>query len=967
MGQTISLSVVATGSPTPSFKWKKNGTEISGAKSATLILSNLQPANAGTYSVVITNIAGTVSSSPALVTVNTPPKITTKPVGRTVIAGQTASLSVVASGTPSPTLQWLKNGAPVANATAATLTFASVQPTDAGSYVAVVSNPLGTVSSSAAVLIVNVTPAFSVQPVGGTFSMGQTVSLSVTATGTPTPTLQWKKNGTEIGGAKSATLTLSNIQPANAGNYTVVATNAAGSVSSSAAVVFVNTPPRFTTQPVSHGVFADKSTSFSAVVTGTPSPTFQWLKNGSPISGATASTLSIASVVLTDSGSYTLVAVNSLGTATSSAVTLSVSVPKVPTVVTGIVSSVSPNSIGVRGTVSADGGATVTERGVLVGLTSGLTLSNSGRIQLGSGTGTFSGSAVGSSISLSTGTPYFYRAYAINSAGAGLGPELTATTSLGTLSLSSALDHWSQIKTKSTSAQIKGIASNGALYVAVGRKLNPNNDGLNHQLIQTSSDGVTWTERFTASVSSPGISDKDSLLSVLWNGTQFLAVGGGGSILTSPDGIAWTNRTTTSISADLENVAWNDKNLYVAVGHNLSTVVNTTDQTLSATIITSPDGIAWTTRTKVTSANFLKGVVWNGKQFTAVGGTASLTAEGLDFTRSTGVIVTSRDGITSWSDKATALLGFLNRVAWNGKAFAAVGEGVKTNTGKGFIATSTDGSKWNSRVLNANEQGGQTNETALKEVVYAAGFFVATGNKEKILTSRDGGTTWSLRNQSTDSDADVLSAVTSNGRSLLAAGFAGSVLATNFISTISALAKLPPANAEVPVTAKLLASSAQRTAGLVLTEEIDPDATPYVATVSGVKNTPNSGSSSTDQTSVTFSTLTVNAAEGLNTPVNPVTIASLEGHILRDATWNGSLYVAAGDAGTVVTSTDGLDWTSRTSGTVANLLAVLWDGTQWLAVGSLPSDNSDSTAETVLLASPDGIKWTAAAKKEDAE
>jgi hypothetical protein len=89
----------------------------------------------------------------------------------------------------------------------------------------------------------NIAPAITAQPVSRTVDAGATVSLSVSATGTPAPAFQWRKDGAPIAGATSATLTLASVTSAQSGSYTVVATNAAGSVTSTAATLTVNPAP----------------------------------------------------------------------------------------------------------------------------------------------------------------------------------------------------------------------------------------------------------------------------------------------------------------------------------------------------------------------------------------------------------------------------------------------------------------------------------------------------------------------------------------------------------------------------------------------------------------------------------------------------------------------------------------------------------------------------------------------------
>lgn len=97
-------------------------------------------------------------------------------------------------------------------------------------------NQLRTTSGTSVVItVVNVAPAITTQPLSQTVTPGQTATFSVSATGTPTPTYQWKKGSDNITGATSATLTLSNVQTSHAGSYSVVVTNSLGSVTSSAA------------------------------------------------------------------------------------------------------------------------------------------------------------------------------------------------------------------------------------------------------------------------------------------------------------------------------------------------------------------------------------------------------------------------------------------------------------------------------------------------------------------------------------------------------------------------------------------------------------------------------------------------------------------------------------------------------------------------------------------------------------
>ena len=112
----------------------------------------MQAANAGTYTVVVTNAAGSATSGNAVLTVYVPPAITTQPVGQTLAAGSSVTFSVTATGNPAPTYQWRRNGVNISGATASSYTKSNIQSADVGLYSVVVSNLAGTVASSEASL-----------------------------------------------------------------------------------------------------------------------------------------------------------------------------------------------------------------------------------------------------------------------------------------------------------------------------------------------------------------------------------------------------------------------------------------------------------------------------------------------------------------------------------------------------------------------------------------------------------------------------------------------------------------------------------------------------------------------------------------------------------------------------------------------------------------------------------------------
>ena len=246
VGSSVTFSVVASGTAPLSYQWKFNGANISGATSTSYTIASAQTNNAGSYTVTVTNVAGSVTSSAAILTVNSAavaPTITTQPASQTVTAGSSVTFSVVAAGTAPLKYQWKFNSASISGATNTSYTISSVQTNNAGSYTVTVTNVAGSVTSSAAALTVNsaaVAPTITTQPASQTVTAGSSVTFSVVASGTAPLSYQWKFNSANISGATSSSYTIASAQTNNAGSYTVTVSNSAGSVTSSAATLTVN-------------------------------------------------------------------------------------------------------------------------------------------------------------------------------------------------------------------------------------------------------------------------------------------------------------------------------------------------------------------------------------------------------------------------------------------------------------------------------------------------------------------------------------------------------------------------------------------------------------------------------------------------------------------------------------------------------------------------------------------------------
>ncbi|HEX8291143.1 MAG TPA: immunoglobulin domain-containing protein, partial [Pyrinomonadaceae bacterium] len=171
--------------------------------------------------------------------------ITAQPASQTANVGEGVVFTVVAGGTAPINYQWQKNGSDIAGANASSLSVAGAQDGDAGTYTVVISNAAGSVTSDGVALTVThiVPPTITTQPASQTANTGSGVTFGVVAGGTAPFNYQWQKNGSDIAGANGPGLTLSNVQPSDAGDYSVEVSNDAGVATSDPATLTVVVPP----------------------------------------------------------------------------------------------------------------------------------------------------------------------------------------------------------------------------------------------------------------------------------------------------------------------------------------------------------------------------------------------------------------------------------------------------------------------------------------------------------------------------------------------------------------------------------------------------------------------------------------------------------------------------------------------------------------------------------------------------
>ena len=205
-----------------------------------------------------------------------------------------------------------------------------IHPRRCGRFLAIALSACGGSGGATDTPLTLIAPTITTQPAAQSVTEGQTATFSVTAAGTAPLTYQWQKDSTDISGATSSTYTTpATSSTDNGALYSVVVFNGAGTATSNKATLTVSAAtgaPAIGTQPASQTVAAGQTASFSVTATGNGPLTYQWKKNGTDISGATASTYTTPVNSSADTGAMYAVSVsNGAGTVTSSNATLTVS------------------------------------------------------------------------------------------------------------------------------------------------------------------------------------------------------------------------------------------------------------------------------------------------------------------------------------------------------------------------------------------------------------------------------------------------------------------------------------------------------------------------------------------------------------------------------------------------------------------------------------------------------------------
>uniref|UniRef100_A0A8C0KRB0 Hemicentin-1 n=1 Tax=Canis lupus dingo TaxID=286419 RepID=A0A8C0KRB0_CANLU len=331
------ITCTASGVPFPSIHWTKNGIRLLPRGDGYRILSSgaieifaTQLNHAGRYTCIARNAAGSAHRHVTLY-VQEPPVIQPQPSELDVIVNNPILLPCEATGTPSPFITWQKEGINVITSgkSHAVLPNGGLQISravreDAGTYMCVAQNPAGTALGKIK-LNVQVPPVISPHPKEYITAVDKPISLPCEADGLPAPDITWHKDGHAIVESirqrilSSGALQIAFAQPGDAGQYTCMAANVAGSSSMSTKLT-VHVPPRIQSTDVHYTVSENSQALLPCMADGIPTPVINWKKDNVLLANLLGKytiepygELILENVVLEDAGTYTCVANNAAG------------------------------------------------------------------------------------------------------------------------------------------------------------------------------------------------------------------------------------------------------------------------------------------------------------------------------------------------------------------------------------------------------------------------------------------------------------------------------------------------------------------------------------------------------------------------------------------------------------------------------------------------------------------------------
>jgi MYXO-CTERM domain-containing protein len=429
----------------------------------------------------------------------------------------------------------------------------------------------------------------------------------------------------------------------------------------------------------------------------------------------------------------------------------------------------------------------------------------------------------------------------------------------------------------------------------------------------------------------------NNLDAVIFGAGLFVAVGSSNTIITSNDGVNWTSASVTGTTQNLNSVAYGN-GVFVAAGSN-------------GIVFTSTDGGA----TWGPTGNFGQTVTVTSVVF----GCGEFVALAHDSTNSTSAIFYSDDG-TVWNSANVPTLPADAPIdaAFNGTLFVAMGLNADGNSG-GSILTSDDGINWTTQTpllpATSSPISITTNGSAFVIMLESAASDTGVTTPVSFETSTDG------VNWSTVGANDLPASWSQNiPRQISYTGSAYLVVGAGaYISSSTDLVTWTSLSPESSLTFDRLRGVqwlvdrffAVGDDDTILTSADGVTWTKQNVAASIHSNLRDIAYNGKLYVIVGSNNVVLTSSDGSNWSAAQIKPAAPTGTVFTGLAWNGSLFVTVGTAGVIYSSPDGTTWTPQVSGTADNLWGVVWVGNYFVAV-------TDSTQDSdPIIISSDGIHW----------
>ena len=426
------------------------------------------------------------------------------------------------------------------------------------------------------------------------------------------------------------------------------------------------------------------------------------------------------------------------------------------------------------------------------------------------------------------------------------------------------------------SCGLDGIAFGNGLYVAVGcQDVYSPGEADGYPFVLTSPDGVTWTSQ-SVGVSAPG-----ALLSVCFGSGTFVAVGSGGmpSIWSSPDGTNWNAQGPAGLAGDL-------------------------------------------------GLGYLDAVAYANGEFVAVG-------PATDSFRSFEPILTSPDGV-NWTTNQVPWIGLLYGVDVLNDAFVVTG--MKEAINKAGLLFSGDGSTWTNLSFTTTTGG----SSFLYSACYGAGTYVAAGYTSQggIIFSSTNGRVWAVTNVDPDSFGGFMATAYGNGAFVVGGG--GMLTSTNGSNWVKLGSGVT--SSLFGIVYDLGQFVAAGSGGIML---CSTDGLSWTALPSGVTNDL-CGIASGDGrlVAVGVAGMILTSSNAVNWTAHAVGLTT---NAVKDICHGNGMFAAVTDGGEILASTNGTGWAIQSSGVAADLEGIAFGQGTFVAVGASGSAHGPSLE--------DGTNW----------